>query len=129
MNRHPSDGARIILDSSDADLDLAAIIAYEHHIWYDGRGYPDIGRRRSCHPASDLLHVCDVYDALATNRPYRSAWTTARILRLIEENTGTEFAPAASRAFLSMMGDETLRLPVFASVDGRHAELTGSLVN
>lgn len=105
MNRHPVDGARIILESSDPDLDLAAIVAYEHHIRYDGGGYPTTSRRRPCHPASDLLHVCDVFDALATHRPYRRAWTEARTLGMIEEQAGTEFAPAAATAFLAMMRD------------------------
>ena len=41
MNRHPSDGARMIL-KSDADLELAAVVAYEHHIMLDGGGYPQL---------------------------------------------------------------------------------------
>ena len=39
MQRHPVDGARLIV-SSDKNLDLAAVVAYEHHIMIDGGGYP-----------------------------------------------------------------------------------------
>ena len=73
MNQHPSDGARLILRSED-DLDLAAIVAYEHHIMIDGGGYPARRFGRPCHHASRLVHVCDVFDALRTHRPYRDAW-------------------------------------------------------
>jgi len=56
MNRHPADGARIIL-TSEQRLDLAAVVAYEHHIMLDGGGYPALKFRRDCHFASKLVHV------------------------------------------------------------------------
>lgn len=103
VERHPVDGARMILESGDAGLELAAIVAYEHHMRYDGGGYPQPSRRRACHPASDLLHVCDVYDAMATHRPYRAAWPEPKILQMIEDEAGTQFEPASARLFLEMM--------------------------
>ena len=102
MQRHPVDGAKIIL-TSDRELDLAAAVAYEHHIMIDGGGYPHCHFRRSCHPASVLVHVCDVYDALRTNRPYRAAWESARVLGYIEERAGSEFDPEVARKFVTMM--------------------------
>lgn len=102
MQRHPVDGAKIIL-TSDRELDLAAAVAYEHHIMIDGGGYPHCHFRRSCHPASVLVHVCDVYDALRTNRPYRAAWESERVLGYIEERAGTEFDPDVARKFVRMM--------------------------
>ncbi|MFL5616069.1 MAG: HD-GYP domain-containing protein [Gemmatimonadaceae bacterium] len=102
MQRHPVDGARLIL-TSDRELDLAAAVAYEHHIMIDGGGYPHCHFRRSCHPASALVHVCDVYDALRTNRPYRAAWESSRVLEYIEERAGKEFDPDVARKFLEMM--------------------------
>jgi putative nucleotidyltransferase with HDIG domain len=102
MQRHPVDGAKIIL-TSDRELDLAAAVAYEHHIMIDGGGYPHCHFHRSCHPASVLVHVCDVYDALRTNRPYRAAWESARVLGYIEERAGSEFDPEVARRFVTMM--------------------------
>jgi putative nucleotidyltransferase with HDIG domain len=102
MQRHPADGARLIL-TSDRELDLAAAVAYEHHIMIDGAGYPHCHFRRSCHPASALVHVCDVYDALRTKRPYRDAWESERVMAYIEERAGKEFEPEAARQFLQMM--------------------------
>ena len=75
--RHPVDGARIILQS-DEDLDLAAVVAYEHHIMLNGGGYPPCTIGGECALASRLVHVCDVYDALRTKRPYRDAWEPRR---------------------------------------------------
>lgn len=102
MNRHPAEGARIILESEE-DLEVAAVVAYEHHIMLNGEGYPRVRYRRACHRASDLIHVCDVYDALRTKRPYRDAWAQPRVLQYLEERSGVEFEPEISRAFLTMM--------------------------
>jgi len=102
MQQHPVDGARMIL-TSDRELDLAAAVAYEHHIMIDGGGYPRCHYHRACHPASALVHVCDVYDALRTNRPYRAAWESERVLGYIEERAGKEFDPDVARKFVQMM--------------------------
>ena len=102
MNRHPAEGARLILRAEE-DLDLAAVVAYEHHIMLNGDGYPTFQFRRDCHEASKLVHVCDVYDALRTNRPYREAWPQSKTLSYIEDRAGTEFDPELARAFVRMM--------------------------
>ena len=102
MNRHPVEGARIILES-DEELDLAAVVAYEHHIMLNGLGYPQVKFRRACHEASNLVHVCDVYDALRTRRPYRDAWPVEQALPYIEGRAGLEFDPHYVRAFIEMM--------------------------
>ena len=102
MQRHPVDGARLIV-ASDKRLDLAAVVAYEHHIMLDGGGYPRPCFHRGCHHASELVHVCDVYDALRTHRPYREAWESSKALSYIEERAGTEFEPTVAHAFVAMV--------------------------
>jgi putative nucleotidyltransferase with HDIG domain len=102
MQQHPVDGARLIIESGRR-LDLAAAVAHEHHIMINGHGYPSCHYRRDCHKASKLVHVCDVYDALRTRRPYREAWEADRVLSYIEERAGTEFEPDAATAFVRMM--------------------------
>jgi putative nucleotidyltransferase with HDIG domain len=102
MQRHTVEGARIII-SSDRDLDLAAAVAYEHHIMINGGGYPHCHYHRDCHRASKLVHVCDVYDALRTHRPYRDAWETNEVLRYLQERAGVEFEPGITGEFLRMM--------------------------
>lgn len=58
---------------------------------------------RACHSASNLVHVCDVFDALRTDRPYREAWPAERALKIIEEGAGPEFEKDIARAFIQMM--------------------------
>lgn len=102
MKRHPVDGARLIIES-DRQLDLAAVVAYEHHVMLNGGGYPCMHYGRDCHHASKLVHICDVYDALRTKRPYRDAWTAEATLEHIVTRAGTEFDPDLVRAFTGMM--------------------------
>jgi putative nucleotidyltransferase with HDIG domain len=102
MNSHPAEGAKLIL-MSEPELDLAAVVAYEHHIMINGGGYPRFTYERACHQASRLVHVCDVYDALRTNRPYRDAWASDKILAYIEERSGVEFDGQVAHAFTRMV--------------------------
>ncbi|HEU5466799.1 MAG TPA: HD domain-containing phosphohydrolase [Gemmatimonadales bacterium] len=102
MNAHPAQGARIILEAEEK-LDLAAVVAYEHHIMLNGGGYPRPHYGRACHRASNLVHVCDVYDALRTKRPYRDAWEAEKILPYLEGRAGMEFDPEVVAPFIAMM--------------------------
>ena len=111
MRSHTVEGAKLILQS-DQNLDVAALVAFEHHIMINGGGYPDRHYRCDCHKASTLVHVCDVYDALRTKRPYRDAWEPATTLAYIERGIGTEFDPDVAKAFIAMMGKWEPRLAV-----------------
>ena len=102
MQSHTIEGARLILES-DRELDLAAAVAYEHHIMIDGGGYPHRRIARKCHCASALVHVCDVYDALRTHRPYRAAWETVAVLEYIEKGAGSDFDPDVAHPFVDLM--------------------------
>jgi putative nucleotidyltransferase with HDIG domain len=111
MRSHTVEGARLILQS-DQNLDVAALVAFEHHIMINGGGYPERHFRCDCHKASTLVHVCDVYDALRTKRPYRDAWDPASTLAYIERGIGTEFDADVAKAFIAMMGKWEPRLAV-----------------
>jgi putative nucleotidyltransferase with HDIG domain len=102
MNEHPVDAARIIMESEE-ELELAAVVAYEHHIMLNGGGYPTVHYPRECTLASRLVHVCDVFDALSTTRPYREAWPMEKVLAYLEERAGTEFDPDLVAVFNRMM--------------------------
>ena len=102
MQQHPVDGARLILER-ETRLETAAFVAYEHHIMIDGGGYPRLRYARDCHYASKLVHVCDVYDALRTDRPYRPAWESSRALAYLSERAGREFDPEIVQAFTEMI--------------------------
>jgi putative nucleotidyltransferase with HDIG domain len=102
LRKHPVDGARLIL-AREQKLDLAATVAYEHHIMINGQGYPRFRYQRETHFASRLVHLCDVFDALCTARPYRDAWASEMALAYVEERAGTDFEPKLAEAFTGMM--------------------------
>ena len=102
MNEHPVEGARIVM-ARERGLGLAAVVAYEHHVCIDGGGYPTFKFRRDCHYASRIVHICDVYDALCTNRPYREAWDPEKALTYLESRAGTEVDPEIIRVFCMMV--------------------------
>jgi putative nucleotidyltransferase with HDIG domain len=102
IQEHPVVGARMLLQSPDP-MEIAAVVAYEHHIMLDGGGYPSLRDTRGAQYASRLVHICDVYDALRTNRPYRNAWESERTIDYIESRAGIEFDPSIARSFIAMM--------------------------
>jgi putative nucleotidyltransferase with HDIG domain len=102
IREHPIVGARMLLASAEP-MELAAVVAYEHHVMLDGGGYPTLQGARGAQYASMLVHVCDVYDALRTNRPYREAWESERALAYIRDRAGVEFDPGIAQAFIGMM--------------------------
>ena len=129
VRQHPLDGAQIILRGCRRH-EICAVVAYEHHMMIDRGGYPMRREGRDCHHASVLVHVCDVFDALRTNRPYRAAWPTADILGYIERRAGTEFDPDLAHAFIRMMQEcepRTAAARALETDDVRLAESTPHL--
>jgi putative nucleotidyltransferase with HDIG domain len=103
MQRHTIEGARI-LGGRGRGHALAAIVAYEHHVWQNGQGgYPHFAFPRTCHYASRLVHVCDLYDALSTDRPYRSAWPREQTLAMLQQQAGIEVDPELVQAFVRLV--------------------------
>jgi putative nucleotidyltransferase with HDIG domain len=123
MNRHPVDGAQYLMQSHD-DLSLAATVAYEHHILLNGGGYPTLHYKRDCATASRLVHVCDVFDALGTTRPYRGAWPMKDIFDYLEGRAGTEFDADLVSAFTRTMKQGSTQIRVLT--DDRSAGVDAS---
>ena len=65
----------------------------------------DLRFPRACHYASRIVHVCDIYDALCTDRPYRQAWEPDQALAYLIEQSGRELDPEIVRAFSEMVSD------------------------
>jgi putative nucleotidyltransferase with HDIG domain len=102
IERHTTDGARIIL-SSDRRQELSACVAYEHHLRPDGSGYPARLFRRPTHYASRLVRVCSVYNALRIERAHRQPYPPGRALLFIDERAGREFEADIATSFTTMM--------------------------
>jgi putative nucleotidyltransferase with HDIG domain len=102
IERHPVDGARIIMASSKRQ-DVAALVAYEHHMRPDGTGYPLRTHPSAPQYASGLVRVCSVYNALRITRPHRPPLPAATALLFLEDRAGTEFDKELAMTFTNMM--------------------------
>lgn len=98
---HPVRGARLLLRSGRG-LELAAVVAHEHHVTRDG-GYPSLLYTDELHAASRLVQVCDVYDAFCSRRPFRAPWPPERTLGYLRDRAGSHFDPGFVTAFVRMM--------------------------
>jgi HD-GYP domain-containing protein (c-di-GMP phosphodiesterase class II) len=91
VRAHPVEGARLLAQGDDW---LAATVAYEHHIHWHGRGgYPRPAHPRPTHYASRIVQLCDIYDAMCTDRPYRAAVPPQEALALLRAAAGTQVDP------------------------------------
>ncbi|MGE5236657.1 MAG: HD-GYP domain-containing protein [Acidobacteriota bacterium] len=90
---HPRTGLEIVLCYPQLPP-LVAVVALEHHLHFNGSGYPRLPRPRRPHPASRLIAVVDALDVLLTARGGRGQATRETVLTWLEEHTGTLLDPA-----------------------------------
>lgn len=107
MKRHPEEGARLLLATPHVP-ELAAIVAFEHHIQYDGGGYPAVPPGWKVNLASAITTVADVYDALRSDRPYRRGLDPDEVRDLMRKESGTMFAPALLDVFFDQVVPRTV---------------------
>lgn len=108
LESHPAVGARILLEGPGT-LAIPAVVAYEHHVRVDGGGYPAARLSATPHPASRLVHLTSVYDALRADLPYSEAWDHERALTFIRAGAGGQFDRALLGDFLQVIGDRPIR--------------------
>jgi putative nucleotidyltransferase with HDIG domain len=83
-------------------LKPALDVLYCHHEKWDGSGYPRGLKGEQIPLAARIFAVVDVYDALTSDRPYRKAWSKAKAMEYIREQSGQHFDPQVVEAFLQM---------------------------
>lgn len=99
LQRHASLGSDLLKVNSSPLLMLASKIAQTHHEWWDGTGYP-LGLKGTDIPIEGrMTAVADVYDALSSERPYKSAFPREKCFQILEEGRGTHFDPDVIDAF------------------------------
>lgn len=79
-------------------------IPYYHHERWDGKGYPTGKKGEDIPFLARLFTVCDVYDALTSDRPYRKSWDKSRVIAYILEESGHLFDPKIVDAFVDLVG-------------------------
>ena len=102
IRKHPIEGARIIVEA-ESSLELAAVVAYEHHIRVDGGGYPMLRYPRLPHRITRLVQVCDSYHALSSPRPFRERWPDDIIFSFFNQKTGSDFDAEMVSALIAVL--------------------------
>lgn len=102
IENHTINGAMHLLALGNISH-LAVLAAMEHHIRYDGTGYPRIKRPWETNIVSQMITIADVFDALRTRRPYRDPMTQTEVANVMKSGSGTEFNPYLIERFLSLI--------------------------
>ena len=101
MEKHTSFGYEILRDSESDLIRLAAEMAWSHHERWDGGGYPRALKGEAIPLPGRVAAVADVCDALASERPYKPAWSLDAVQAHLLAQSGTQFDPACVEALLS----------------------------
>jgi HD-GYP domain-containing protein (c-di-GMP phosphodiesterase class II) len=108
MKAHTTRGAQMLERGTSAVLRMAQEIVLSHHERWDGRGYPHGLSSTDIPVAARIVSVVDVFDALTSERPYKSAWTVPDALAELERNAGTQFDAAIVKAFKQVFQTQSL---------------------
>jgi HD-GYP domain-containing protein (c-di-GMP phosphodiesterase class II) len=101
MKLHPLYGALYLSDLQDIPR-AAVIAAYEHHLKYDGSGYPETTlRAKKQHLISQLVTIADAFDAVRTKRGYQTPLSTAEVVQVFKQGSGKAFNPLLVDNFIT----------------------------
>lgn len=104
MRQHPKYAFQML---SPIDFLRPALdIPHHHHERWDGTGYPDRLAGEEIPLAARLFAIVDVWDALNSDRPYRSAWPVERVIDHIHNHTGRHFDPHIAGVFMDYIQTE-----------------------
>jgi len=109
MQTHALKGYDMLKSSNRPLLKTASIIALEHHEKWDGTGYPTGLKGKNIHIYGRITAVADVFDALGSDRCYKSAWNDEDIFRYFNEQKGKHFDPELVDIFFAYL-DEFLAI-------------------
>ena len=103
IKTHPEEGHKLLLGSTGAD-EMALDVVLHHHEKTDGSGYPKRLKDSEISLYAKMGAVCDVYDAITSNRPYKAGWDPAESLRKMAEWAKGHFDPTVFQAFVKSLG-------------------------
>lgn len=103
VKSHPEVGARILMENYDVSP-MVLDVCLHHHEKVDGTGYPHGLNGDTISLYAKMGAVCDVYDAITSNRPYKKGWAPADSIRKMAEWSKGHFDEAVFQAFVKTVG-------------------------
>ncbi len=103
MRQHPVRGAERVAVVSGLDR-AAVVVVLEHHMRFDGSGYPKTPIVRHQHLASRIVAIADAYDAMTSRRSYSAARRPDEAMAILVKGAGSAVDPVLTRMFVSMLG-------------------------
>ena len=103
IKTHPQEGHRLLQASANVDP-MVLEVCLHHHEKTDGSGYPHGLKGDEISLFAKMGAVCDVYDAITSNRPYKSGWDPAHSLRKMAEWANGHFDAKVFQAFVKSLG-------------------------
>jgi putative nucleotidyltransferase with HDIG domain len=103
VKKHPEYGHAALLQGTDVP-EIALDVCLHHHEKVDGSGYPKGLKADQITLFAKMGAVCDVYDAITSNRPYKAGWDPAESLRKMAEWAKGHFDEAVFQAFVKSLG-------------------------
>ena len=103
MKTHCKIGGEILSGSDSKLLQMAESIACTHHEKWDGSGYPNGLKREDIPLEGRIVAVCDVFDALTSERPYKKAWPVEKAVQELKDNSGVHFDPVLVNKFTEIL--------------------------
>ncbi|MDP9232059.1 MAG: HD-GYP domain-containing protein [Actinomycetota bacterium] len=108
IREHPKIGAKLLLRVT-ALREAIPYVLYHHERW-DGTGYPSGKAGEEIPVEARVLAIADAFDAMTSDRPYRSALSREEALAEVERCAGTQFDPKIARIFLEVFGETEAEL-------------------
>ncbi|MDD2685396.1 MAG: HD-GYP domain-containing protein [Gallionella sp.] len=103
VKNHPVEGHKLLLEGSGVS-DVALDVCLHHHEKVNGGGYPEGLSDEQISLFAKMGAVCDVYDAITSNRPYKNGWEPAESLRKMAEWSKGHFDQRVFEAFVRSIG-------------------------
>jgi putative nucleotidyltransferase with HDIG domain len=103
IKSHPVEGHRLLLEGGTVGA-IPLDVCLHHHEKMDGSGYPKRLKGEDISLMAKMGAVCDVYDAITSNRPYKAGWDPAESIRKMTEWTKGHFDERVFQAFVRSIG-------------------------
>jgi putative two-component system response regulator len=103
MKTHVNIGAEILSGNESQLIQMARLIALQHHEKWNGTGYPGALKGEDISQIARIVAIADVFDALTSERPYKKPWSLDNVLSFFDDQSGEHFDPYLVKQFQEIL--------------------------